>query len=183
MGNNPSTFSVSGALKDEVSGIDTSQFPVEQVNWKDAVAFLGKLSEQEGVEYRLPTEAEWEYACRAGTTTAYCFGDDVSQLGEYAWYNANSNNTLHPVGELIPNAWGLFDMHGNVWEWCQDRYGPYESLQVVSDPTGAASGAGRVLHGGSFFSPPGFVRAADRVNLRPGIRVRFYGFRLAKTYP
>jgi len=107
MGNNPSTFSVSGALKDEVSGIDTSQFPVEQVNWKDAVAFLGKLSEREGVEYRLPTEAEWEYACRAGTTAAYSFGNDVSELGEYAWYRDNSEDTTHPVGELKAQRLGL----------------------------------------------------------------------------
>jgi len=121
--------------------------PVEMVSWHEAIAFCGALSDQEGVEYRLPTEAEWEYACREGTTTAYSFGDDVSGLGEYAWHSGNSNSTTHPVGGLKPNAWGLFDMHGNVFEWCQDWYGPYESLQVVSDPTGAASGHYRVLLG------------------------------------
>jgi formylglycine-generating enzyme required for sulfatase activity len=99
IGNNPSYFSASGKGKNRVSD-DTTQLPVEQVSWNDVVAFYGKLSEQEGVEYRLPTEAEWEYACRAGTTTAYSFGNDVAQLDEYAWYDANSKNTTHPVGEL-----------------------------------------------------------------------------------
>ena len=95
--------------------------PVENVRWSEAVEFCRKLSEKEGVEYRLPTEAEWEYACRAGTSTAYSFGNDESQLGKYAWYRDNSIST-HPVGELKPNTWGLYDMHGNVWEWCQDLY-------------------------------------------------------------
>ena len=131
MGKNPSKYE--GANK-----------PVEDVSWNDAVAFFRKLNDE--VEYRLPTEAQWEYACRAGTTTAYSFGDDVSQLGEYAWYSGNSSST-HPVGELKPNAWGLFDMHGNVFEWCQDWYGDYDSLKVVSDPTGPASGDLRVWRG------------------------------------
>jgi len=183
MGKNPSSFSVLGTLNDEVSGIDTSQFPVENVSWNDAVEFFRKLSEQTGVGYRLPSEAEWEYACRAGTTTAWCFGDDVSQLGEYAWYEDNTNNTTHPVGELKPNAWGLFDMHGNVYEWCQDRYGPYESLQVVSAPTGPASGDLRVLRGGAFSFRPGVVRAAVRFSDLPVVRVFYLGFRLARTYP
>ena len=167
--------------------------PVETVSWDDAVEFCGKLSDQEGVEYRLPTEAEWEYACRAGTTTTYSFGDDRSRLGEYAWYNGNrtnpnvllSNDTAHPVGKLKPNAWGLFDMHGNVKEWCQDRYGNYEGLGVVSrDPTGPASGDdGRLLRGGSFGSPPKVVRAADRYSIQPDSRYHLIGFRLARTIP
>jgi formylglycine-generating enzyme required for sulfatase activity len=153
--------------------------PVEQVSWHDAVAFCSKLSKQEGVEYRLPTEAEWEYACRAGATTAYSFGDDVSELGEYAWHGRNT----HPVGQLKPNAWGLYDMHGNVFEWCQDWYGPYKSLQVVSDPTGAASGSRRVLRGGAFYVLPLSVRAANRYNdRRPDYRVHGIGFRVARTY-
>jgi len=182
---NPSYFSALGKGKDRVSG-DTSQLPVEQVNWHEAVAFCGKLSEREGVEYRLPTEAEWEYACRAGTTTTYSFGNNVSQLGEYAWYDANieSRETTHPVGEKLPNAWGLFDMHGNVYEWCQDLYGPYESLQVVSDPTGPASSGARVLRGGAFvIRPKSSVRAAYRTYYRPGDRNHNIGFRLARTYP
>lgn len=155
--------------------------PVEQVNWNEAVAFCGKLSVQEGVEYRLPTEAEWEYSCRAGTTTAYSFGNDVAQLGEYAWWAGNSVGGTRPVGELKPNAWGLFDMHGNVVEWCQDWYGDYD-LQVVSDPAGAAPGRCRVLRGGAFVLQPLYVRAANRSST-----YRFplpsFGFRLARTYP
>ena len=158
--------------------------PVEQVSWHDAVAFCSKLSKQEGVEYRLPTEAEWEYACRAGTTTAYSFGDDVSQLGEYAWYYDNLEYTTHPVGELKPNAWDLYDMHGNVWEWCQDWYVPYGNEKVVSDSTGAASGHFRVLRGGAIGLLPRDVRAANRnIVYQPGYRILNDGFRVARTIP
>jgi formylglycine-generating enzyme required for sulfatase activity len=174
MGNNPSNYK--GATK-----------PVETVNWHEAVAFCGKLSEQEGVEYHLPTEAAWEYACRAGTSTVYSFGDDASGLGEYAWYRDNSSGTTRPAGEKLPNAWGLYDMYGNVAEWCQDWYGPYESLQVVSDPAGAASSNRRVLRGGALSDLPRNVRAAYR-NADPSATLRStvppnYGFRLARTIP
>jgi formylglycine-generating enzyme required for sulfatase activity len=178
---------VTQAQYEKVMGENLSVFqgptkPVEEVNWDDAVEFSRKLSEQEGVEYRLPTEAEWEYSCRAGTTTAYSFGDDISPLGKYAWYVDNSELTTHPVGELKLNAWGLYDMHGNVWKWCQNWYGPYD-LQVASDPTGPASGEHRVLRGGAFFSLPGGVRAAARVDNQPDLRYHDYGFRLARTIP
>ena len=96
------------------------QNPVERVSYNDAVAFCQKLSQLTGRNYRLPTEPEWEYACRAGTTTKYYFGDDANQLEDYAWYSANSQDTTHPVGQKLPNTWGLYDMIGNVWEWCQD---------------------------------------------------------------
>ncbi len=192
MGKNPSHFSASGegswALRPGffsrlLRAPDTLQFPVEQVSWNDAVEFCNRLSKSEGVEYRLPTEAEWEYACRAGATTAYSFGDDERQLPQYAWYKDNFSETTHPVGELKPNAWGLFDMHGNVWEWCQDWYGDYD-LQVVSDPTGPASGIRRVLRGGAFSYRPRLVRAAIRYNsFRPDGRSLSFGFRLARTYP
>jgi len=158
--------------------------PVVWLDWKDAVEFCQKLSEQEGVEYRLPTEAEWEYACRAGTTTAYSFDDDDSQLDKYAWYDGNSGNETHAVGQKEPNAWGLYDMHGNVFEWCQDFYGPYsnETQKVVCDPEGPASGENRVLRGGAFVSLPVLVRSASRDIYLPGYRYGYGGFRLARTY-
>ena len=96
--------------------------PVENVSWDDVQVFIQRLNAQTGKSYRLPTEAEWEYAARAGSTTDYSFGDDVSQLGRYAWYTANSGGETHPVGEKQPNGFGLYDMHGNVWEWVQDCY-------------------------------------------------------------
>lgn len=121
--------------------------PVMHVDWNDAVAYCEWLSEQTGEAYRLPTEAEWEYTCRAGSDTTYCYGDDEDQLGAYAWYNANSENMTHPVGEKQANAWGLYDMHGNVLEWVQDWYGDYsEGLQ--HNPSGPAEGSDRVFRGG-----------------------------------
>ena len=161
-------------------------YPATFVNWNDAVGFCQKLSKQEGVEYRLPTEAQWEYACRAGTTTAYGFEGDASQLDKYAWYRTNAEvigeRYAHRVGEKLPNPWGLYDMHGNVWECCQDWYGPYESLTEVSDPTGAASGRYRVLRGGALTNRPMNIRAAYRAYVRPDLRSRNNGFRLTRTY-
>jgi formylglycine-generating enzyme required for sulfatase activity len=156
--------------------------PVEKVSWHDAMEFFRTLSVREGEEYRLPTEAEWEYACRAGTTTAYSFGDDTSQLEKYAWYTVNSGRTTHAVGAKLPNAWGLYDMHGNVWEWCQDWYGDYGNEKVVTDPTGPAEGRDRVLRGGAFSYPPMYVRAALRANFPPVYRISLGGCRLARTY-
>ena len=169
-------------MEDNPSYNEGANKPVEQVSWNDAVAFCDKLSDQEGVKYRLPTEAEWEYACRVGTTTAYSFGDDPSQLGKYAWYDANSSRTTHTVGEKTPNGWGLFDMHGNVWEWCQDRYSVHVNWSVVSDPTGPASGRFRVLRGGSFRVPPENGRSVYRFTNLSDNRVSNNGFRLARTY-
>jgi len=162
-------------------------FPAVYVNHDDAVEFCRRLSKQERVEYRLPTEAEWEYACRGGTTTAYSIGDDAARLGQYAWYDKNAWNIgeryAHGVGQKRPNPWGLYDMHGNAWEWCQDWYGPYGSQKVVSDPAGPAEGGRRVLRGGSFSSGTSFVRSAFRdYFFHPFNPKNFTGFRAARTY-
>jgi len=133
MGNNPSRF--------EDCGDDC---PVEKVSWNDAQKFIEELNQMEGInKYRLPTEAEWEYACRAKTETAYSFGDEVDKLGEYARYGDNSGGKTKPVGKKKPNAWGLYDMHGNVWEWVQDRYGDYPT-GPIPDPKGPDKGEYRV---------------------------------------
>ena len=157
--------------------------PVENVSWDDATEFCERLSKSEGLKYRLPTEAEWEYACRAGTTTEYSFGDDLTQLLKHAWFLANSDGTTHLVGEKLPNDWGLFDMHGNVWEWCHDWYGKYEPKQMLIDPSGSVLGSGRVLRGGAFSYHAISVRAAVRHADHPKARSRNPGFRLARTYP
>ena len=140
--------------------------PVEQVSWNDAVAFCVKLSSlpaevAAGRVYRLPTEAEWEYACRAGTTTAYSFGDDEKDLEKYAWFGVNSGSTTHGVGEKLPNGWGLYDMHGNVWEWCSDE---------------------GLIRGGSLNSPATDCRSACTASVQP-LRDFNKGFRLALSSP
>ncbi|MCU0918532.1 MAG: formylglycine-generating enzyme family protein, partial [Planctomycetes bacterium] len=171
-GSNPSYFKNAGR-----------DAPVENVIWEECQTFLQKLCQMEGVAegtYRLLTEAQWEYACRAGSTSAYRFGDSDSGLGEYAWYDRNSGATTHPVGQKRPNGWGLHDMHGNVWEWCQDWYGEYASGSVP-DPLGPASGVDRVSRGGSWFHDARFCRSADRSRIPPGDRYISLGFRLART--
>jgi formylglycine-generating enzyme required for sulfatase activity len=140
--------------------------PVEIVSWGGCQQFLGKLNAKSAAgvgKFQLPTEAQWEYACRAGSKTKYCFGDDASKLGEYAWYGQNSGKKTHPVGEKKPNAWGLYDMHGNVWEWCQDRWKDgYYKESPVDDPAGAATGSYRVFRGGTWFRPAEGCRSAGR---------------------
>ena len=136
------------------SGFKGAENPVEKVSWADAVEFCRLLSalpaeEAAGRNYRLPTEAEWEYAYRAGSTTTYSFGNDVSQLDKYAWFDKNSNNTSHPVGLKKPNAWGLYDMHGNVFETCSDFYGSYDLGDSPNvDPQGPPSGSSVDSRGG-----------------------------------
>ncbi len=161
----------------------TDDQPVVEVNWDDANAFCDWLSKKEGKEYRLPTEAEWEYACRAGTQTKWTFGDNQSELGDYAWFNRNSLSQTHPVGQKKPNAWGLYDMHGNVWEWCADWLGAYYyASSPVDDPNGPSSGTNRVLRGGSWVSAATNSRSANRYRLHPAARYgNSYGFRAART--
>ncbi len=171
MGTNPSHFK--GA-----------QLPVEKVSWEDAVEYCRKLSElpaeqSTGRVYRLPTDAEWEYACRAGSRTKWSFGDTESSLGEYAWYGDTSDNKTHPVGTKKTNAWGLYDMHGNVWEWSSDWWLRYYTTTAVSDPTGPATGSYRVIRGGSWISSAGRCRSAIRSGSTPDYRFSHLGFRLA----
>lgn len=153
--------------------------PVRRVRWTDAKAYCDWKTQREGVKYRLPTEAEWEYACRAGSTTKYCFGDDASLFGEYAWYAENSEGVTHNVGTKKPNAWGLYDMHGNVWEWCLDRYAEdYSTTPSDGTAYGVASEKGRVLRGGSYNGTTENCRTSSRINLGSGGRNYFIGFRV-----
>ncbi len=183
MGNNPSAFSSDGRNSDRVSGLSPDDFPVEMVSWEDAQEFIGELnerSEETGWVHRLPTEAEWEHACRAGTTTRYYFGVDEAELGEYAWFRVNSGSRPHPVGQKRPNAWGLYDMHGNVWELCFDWYSAdYYANSPLEDPTGPEGGSNRVFRGGGWSSTARACRSAFRHGLPPGHRFDFLGLRVA----
>ena len=161
MGNNPSHF----------KGDD---LPVDNVSWNGCQKFIRKVNEQLNCGARLPTEAEWEYACRAGTTGPYA-GDGLDGMG---WYKGNGRDRTHPVGQKRPNLWGFYDMHGNVWEWCNDWYSEYPSGSVT-DPTGSASGGNRVVRGGSWFSSERrSCRSANRDRFNPGFRYGNFGFRL-----
>jgi formylglycine-generating enzyme required for sulfatase activity len=188
-GKNPSYFCKQGGGKDKVANQDTGQFPVEQVSWEEAVAFCESLTKKdtqkpEGWVYALPTEAEWEYACRAGTKTAYSFGDDPDQLAEYAWYLENSGDRTHAVGTRKANQWGLHDMHGNVWQWCADWNGKdYYQNSPGKDPKGPGNGKCRVLRGGSWNFNPRYCRAAYHNFNEPGYRYDNLGFRVVLRAP
>jgi len=162
MGNNPSHFK------------GDERLPVETVSWDDCQEFLRKA----GDGLRLPTEAHWEYACRAGSVGAFCFGDNEVALGGYGWYSDNSNRETHLVGQKRLNAWGVCDMHGNVWEWCHDWYGPYGS-GGADDPQGPSTGARRVLRGAAWNSWASRCRSASRVGVAPGEAGQSNGFRVA----
>ena len=177
MGTNPSYFQ-----GNKIEG-SSSNHPVDRVSWEDAVVFCKKLSDlpeekKAGRVYRLPTEAEWEYACRAGSKSAYSFGESSKSLGDYAWFVGNSKYQTHAVGEKKANAWGLYDMHGNVVEWCSDWYGEYPKV-AVSDPTGPKEGSYRVLRGGGWRYEAANCRSAIRGRLSPDDRNRSLGFRVA----
>ena len=154
--------------------------PVVNVSWNDAVAFTRWLSKKEGRRYRLPTEAEWEYACRAGSTGRYYWGDDDSKRNEYAWTGANSGGGPHPAGRLKPNAWALYDMLGNAYEYCSDFFvvQPYDPADAV-DPKGPATGTDRVVRSGSWGTDPMHPRCAFRGGADPTHRNRRDGFRVA----
>jgi len=172
-----------------VTGNNLSEFkgpknPVERVYWDDCQAFLDKLNAKtggQGGKFVLLTEAQWEYACRAGSTGKFCFGDDENQLGEYAWHGKNSGSKTHPVGQKKPNAWGLYDMHGNVWEWCADWYGEgYYAKSPADDPSGPTTGEYRVNRGGSW-GPAGLCRSALRGADVPGSLFNDLGLRVARV--
>jgi formylglycine-generating enzyme required for sulfatase activity len=177
---------VTQAQYEAVTGEDPSnwkgpQNPVEQVSWKDATAFCAALSKETGRTIRLPTEAAWECACRARSRGRYSFGNRERDFGAHAWYIDNSDMKTHPVGQKRPNAWGVYDMHGNVWEWCADWYADwYGDLRANArtvDPKGPPTGKWRVLRGGSCHHAPHYCRAAYRQQCVPDTRRNIVGFR------
>jgi len=203
---------VTQAQYEAVTGLNPSHFkgpdlPVEQVNWYEAVEFCNQLSRREGLNpcysdsgdeivcdfqangYRLPTEAEWEYACRAGTETDYSTGNMTCPesfpidpaLHRAGWYRGNADDSTHAVGHKVANAFGLYDMHGNVWEWCWDRYdGDYYTMSPAKDPRGPDSGSYRVLRGGSWLNVAKHCRSAYRFGNDSGTRLFTYGFRVVR---
>ena len=181
---NPSWFSKEGGGKSSVEGLETSRFPVENLNWEEAAAFCEAMNRREakkrpGWKYALPTEAEWEYACRAGTTTAYYFGDDPQTIGDYAWEGDNSGLHTQPVGGKKANQWGLHDMNGNVWQWCADYYdAKYYQNSPNIDPQNILKSDARVLRGGSWYRTAGSCRAAYRDGGAPGSRDSDVGLRV-----
>ena len=173
------------SIWDNLASETERNLPAVGVSWLDCYFFLVGLSGErvkpsDGREYSLtfPTEAQWEYSCRAGSATTYCYGDDKKELTQYAWYEDNSNDRPHSVGEKKPNAWGLYDMHGNVWEWCSDWHGSYPS-EPVTDPVGPKEGSLRVLRGGGWINVAALCRSGDRYWNDPSIRFNDLGFRLA----
>ncbi len=159
--------------------------PVEHVDWKIIQDFIAKLNAKSGQTYRLPTEAEWEYAARAGSAATYSYGEDEKKLGEYAWYASNSGNVTHPVGKLKPNAFGLYDMHGNVWEWTADCYMEkfIAGLKDQKFSKDWETGCYRVTRGGSALNLPMAVTSWYRASLKQPLHNANLGFRLAKTLP
>lgn len=170
MGSNPSKFQLS------------DRHPVDNVSWYDVQEFIAKLNERTEVIYRLPTEAEWEYGCRSGTSSRYYFGNEDAAAQQYAWFALNANGSTHPVGEKLANSWGFHDMSGNVWEWVADWYGSeYYSQSPDSNPQGPDTGIDRITRGGGWYGGSVSLRPAFRRNIPPGTRRDGTGFRLAIT--
>ncbi len=191
-------YPVTQAEYERVIGTNPSQIkgdsrPVEYISWDDAQEYCRRLSalpteKAAGHAYRLPTEAQWEYACRAGSTTRWCRGDDEVGLRDYAWcyensdYSGYSGGQTHWVGQKKANAWGLFDMHGNVWEWCEDWFDPgYYANSMVNDPKGPSGGSLRVCRGGSWHTAAVGCRSADRNFIEPGYSNFYLGFRVSRV--
>ncbi len=170
MGANPAVFR---------RGAEAPQRPVESVSWEDCQRFLARLAQRGSGRFRLPTEAEWEYAARAGSTARFPWGDDPREFEthSHAWANSRSYAITHPVGTKPPNAWGLHDLHGNVWEWCSDWYAPY-AAGPQRDPAGPPTGRERVFRGGSWYDFPVSLRSANRHRHRPDGRYTAVGLRL-----
>ncbi|MBI4325232.1 MAG: formylglycine-generating enzyme family protein [Chloroflexi bacterium] len=174
MGKNPSHFT------------NDLSHPVEKVSHVDAMAYCAALTRREreagrlpsNYEYRLPTEAEWEYACRAGSTNRFSFGDTVTEADQYAWTAENSEAKTHPIGQKHPNPWGLHDMHGNVWEWCLDWFASYPAA-AVRDPIGPPQGKFKVFKGGGWNQEIDFARVGNRFMMAPSNGIYFVGFRVA----
>jgi len=174
MGKNPSRFQ------------DDPNRPVEKLTYLDALSYCAAITKREtqagrlpsSYVYRLPTEAEWEYACRAGTTNLYSFGDTVTNADQFAWTLENSEATTHPVGQKLPNPWGLCDMHGNVWEWCSDWFAEYPATELI-DPVGPKQGKFKVFRGGSWNHAIELARSRNRFMMAPTNGIYFVGFRLA----
>ncbi len=157
-------------------------FPVENLSWEDCQKFIEKLNQKGQGTFRLPTEAEWEYACRAGTSTEFYFGDNANEMDNYGWHFYNSNYQTHPVKQKNPNAWGLYDMHGNVWEWCQDWYdAEYYKVSPPVDPPGPATGNYKVLRGGTCLRTPARCRSAFRSWNVPDLTMPDQGFRICRN--
>jgi formylglycine-generating enzyme len=167
--------------------LDDPDSPAVYISWNEAQAFITALNDYTGLTFRLPTEAEWEYACRAGTTTRFYWGDDpeYTLIDDYAWWEENASNIgeeyAHVVGQKLPNAFGLYDISGNVWEWCQDWWdSDYYSSSPGTDPEGPASGASRVLRGGNWFIQGIYCRSANRVYASPSGANFHLGLRLSR---
>jgi len=170
----------SEVMGDNPSNFNGDDLPVEGVSWYDVQDFVNKLNEREGTDkYRLPSESEWEYAIRAGTNTQYSFGDNASDLEDYAWYSYNSGKKTNPVGQKQPNPWGLYNMHGNVFEWVQDKWhNDYYGAPLFGQAWESGSESYRVVRGGNWYFSAGGCRSASRNYFPSDVRINSVGFRL-----